>query len=406
MAFSTVGCEPSCPSCFRPLRDDEMRFRCNSGQCEATLNSEASEASGFERYLTPTWVKKRSADSQGGWYRSACLDCGSSSCVEVCTYCMWDIPEDFRSSYVVKIALAGARGAGKSVYTTVMTETLNRFVTAKGWTLSAGTKETDAVYAREYYKPTFGENRPMPGTNNISGTDAYQKNPMVWRITRGKNETPIYLVIRDAAGEDIEKSSQRTQGLDYFKWSDLTIFLYDPMRLNNVLQMLAGVIPAVNKERLGKTAQQVLPNVLTQMPDYSGHFALVLNKFDTIQQLSSINHSMVNALANPSAMFNRDRTFLPLENGTMLIPSSQFMVDSEILDEEIRGLLGMLGGEGLTSMIENTLGTQQVSLRHFAVSSLGETPAHEECLTVRGISPFRVLDPVLWVLADMGLWRD
>ena len=41
--------------------------------------------------------------------------------------------------------------------------------------------------------------------------------------------------------------------------------------------------------------------------------------------------------------------------------------------------------------------------RYFGVSALGETPTEDNRVSARGIRPYRVTSPVLWLLAQFGI---
>ena len=77
--------------------------------------------------------------------------------------------------------------------------------------------------------------------------------------------------------------------------------------------------------------------------------------------------------------------------------------DSELLDAELRTLYQELGQNSVVLLAEQAHQSHKIGeLRHFAVSALGETPEHNQQLTLRGVSPFRVLDPILWGMAQAG----
>ena len=75
--------------------------------------------------------------------------------------------------------------------------------------------------------------------------------------------------------------------------------------------------------------------------------------------------------------------------------------DGAFLDAEVCSMLRYLGEDAVTLQAVQAVRNRKIAaLRHFVVSSLGETPQHREKLTERGISPFRVLDPILWGLSQ------
>ena len=130
--------------------------------------------------------------------------------------------------------------------------------------------------------------------------------------------------------------------------------------------------------------------------------ALTISKFDSLQQLPQADNPLAMPLANPGAQFNRDDTMArsakPARDAVKMLDR-----DSELLDAELRTLYQDLGQNNVVLLAEQALQSHKIGkLRHFAVSALGETPVHNQQLTLRGVSPFRVLDPILWGMAQAG----
>lgn len=390
----------ACPSCFTPLPDDQVVFRC-TGTCPQTSDPVASEYAGTNVLLTP-------------WYRAAltgeikvlpssvpCRRCQSRCTQEICPTCHYDIPAGWRSSRAFTVAVAGARGAGKSVYIGVGMQSLTRYAQSRACTVSPYTQGTLDVYNREYYKPLFDENITMRGTPPVSAGGAYQRDPLIWDMSGGSLGR-LFLVIRDAAGEDLEHIVGRSKTFSFFNRADLVVFLFDPLRLNSVRQVLSGIIPDVDTGHLGAPADKVLANVLNQMERSKAPMALTISKFDSLQQLPQANNPLALPLANPGSQINQDDTMaraaLPPREAVKALDR-----DSELLDAELRTLYQELGQNSVVLLAEQAHQSHKIGeLRHFAVSALGETPEHNQQLTLRGVSPFRVLDPILWGMAQAG----
>ena len=267
--------------------------------------------------------------------------------------------------------------------------------------MSAYTQGTLDVYNREYYQALFDENITMRGTPPVSAGGAYQRDPLIWDMSGGSLGR-LFLVIRDAAGEDLEHIVGRSKTFSFFNRADLVVFLFDPLRLNSIRQVLSGVIPDVDQKRLGVPADKVLANVLNQVERSDVPLALTISKFDSLQQLPQADNPLAMPMANPGAQFNRDDTMArsakPARDAVKMLDR-----DSELLDAELRTLYQDLGQNNVVLLAEQALQSHKIGkLRHFAVSALGETPVHNQQLTLRGVSPFRVLDPILWGMAQAG----
>ena len=84
--------------------------------------------------------------------------------------------------------------------------------------------------------------------------------------------------------------------------------------------------------------------------------------------------------------------------------AAEFEEDSRFLDAEVRSLFDRINEESVTLVADQAaVGGRIAAVRHFAVSAVGESPRHADQLTQRGISPFRVLDPILWGLSAKGI---
>ena len=62
----------------------------------------------------------------------------------------------------------------------------------------------------------------------------------------------------------------------------------------------------------------------------------------------------------------------------------------------------LLNGTSIVNMVENPATKVVLPHRFFATSALGAA-ADGELLPDHGITPFRVLDPLLWILNEKGV---
>lgn len=391
----------ACPYCFTRLGREEVVYRCTSGRCHPAPDPQATALAGYEvattrmyRQVLSETVKTLPADLPCGL-------CGGTCTQEVCPACHRDLPEQWRNRRVFTMAMAGARGSGKSVYIAVAVETLIRYAQARGRTVGPETTGTQEVYASRYYKPLYRENKVVEGTPPIAAGGAYQRDPLIWSVVGGPERLSI--VMRDLSGEDVEKLAGVRQDFSFIDRADLVVFLFDPLMLESVRQVLAGVIPDVDAHRLGARPGEVLPRILAQTGSGTARLALVISKFDSLHQLPRVSDSRAAILANPAAHFNQDATM----RRTVLAPdraAAEFEEDSRFLDAEVRALFDRINEESVTLVADQAARDGRIAaVRHFAVSAVGESPRHPDELTQRGISPFRVLDPILWGLSAKGV---
>ena len=390
----------ACPYCFTRLGREEVVYRCTSGRCQPAPDPQATALAGYEVVTTRMYRQVLSETVKTLPADLPCGLCGGTCTQEVCPACHRDLPEQWRNRRVFTMAMAGARGSGKSVYIAVAVETLIRYAQARGRFINAETTGTQEVYSSRYYKPLYQENKVVEGTPPIAAGGAYQRDPLIWSVVGGPERLSI--VMRDLSGEDVEKLAGVRPDFSFIDRADLVVFLFDPLMLESVRQVLAGVIPDVDAHRLGARPGEVLPRILAQTGSGTARLALVISKFDSLHQLPRVSDSRAAILANPAAHFNQDATM----RRTALAPdlaAAQFEADSRFLDAEVRALFDRINEESVTLVADQAARDGRIAaVRHFAVSAVGESPLHANQLTQRGISPFRVLDPILWGMAQVG----
>jgi hypothetical protein len=90
------------------------------------------------------------------------------------------------------------------------------------------------------------------------------------------------------------------------------------------------------------------------------------------------------------------------ETSPLLRPPSQAPYfddrDSLAVHTEIQRLLARWEG----SRIDQIAQLHYRCYRYFGVTALGETPTEDNRVSPRGIRPYRVADPFLWILAQLG----
>ena len=391
----------ACPYCFTRLGREEVVYRCTSGRCQPAPDPQATALAGYEVVTTRMYRQVLSETVKTLPADLPCGLCGGTCTQEVCPACHRDLPEQWRNRRVFTMAMAGARGSGKSVYIAVAVETLIRYAQARGPPVGPETTGTQEVYSSRYYKPLYQENKVVEGTPPIAAGGAYQRDPLIWSVVGGPERLSI--VMRDLSGEDVEKLAGVRPNFSFIDRADLVVFLFDPLMLESVRQVLAGVIPDVDAHRLGARPGEVLPRILAQTGSGTARLALVISKFDSLHQLPRVSDSRAAILANPAAHFNQDATM----RRTALAPdlaAAQFEADSRFLDAEVRALFDRINEESVTLVADQAARDGRIAaVRHFAVSAVGESPLHANQLTQRGISPFRVLDPILWGLSAKGV---
>ncbi|MDO5076852.1 hypothetical protein [Corynebacterium sp.] len=317
------------------------------------------------------------------------------------------LPEGWQGSGTITIAMAGARASGKSLYIAVVVKLLRQLAIANGGTFRPADEHTRQTYTEKYERPLFEQMGLLPSTPSAQSADAHQRRPLIFDVgthPRADGAQKIFIVFRDVAGEDLREENfvEREQQLEFFRYADRIIFLFDPMAVPRIQHLLSGAVP---RHEVGDDRPiAVLQNVLRVLgADYRPGIALVLSKFDTMQCLANVNesNSYYTGSVNWQRVMNNFGAGFRRENSRMEDPFD--MENSQLLHFEVLSLLDCLGATELMNQLRQPLfGTDTYRFQCFAVSALGAPPDGGQ-VNRSGIAPFRCLDPLRELFARFSL---
>ncbi len=392
-----------CPLCFSIVDPSVKAWKCVSGQCELDEDDRAlSDAYGtavrdVPRIATSKAVQDASTP-RGAWPPRTpfCPSC-KSPMAEICAVCHWVLPEDWSAANVTTIAMAGARASGKSFFIAVGLTELEQLLLAHAHTqLQPFSPEVARVFRESYIEPLYVRLGVLEPTPEGTRQGAYQRQPLVFDLGQ-VNRRRQYLVMRDVAGEELQELKPERRHLGFLGRADAVLFLFDPLAVPEVRSSLRDVIPL--PDDTGANPVAVLTNLTMLIREATGSDALppigvIMSKFDSIEQFRKLEGKpeWKALMMHRGAAFARD----PSENQL-----AYDLADAELLGAEVRSLLLRLGAHGLVAMLENPSSGRPVIHQYFATSVLGHAPSGRD-LDARGIAPFRVLDPLKWVLNRSG----
>lgn len=382
-----------CPTCFHPVPAAPELLVC-VGTCATQRNDRGSAERGYEVMTRPTMSPSR---KPSGEVTATCSKCSVETTQEACPRCIGQIPQNWRESKVTCVAMSGARATGKSLTLGVAKAQLDLYVQRFHRSVLRGVGDTDQEFFERYTKKLYEQREILEPTASIEDNQTTTREPLIFAFTERHSESGQsrrrVLVLRDVAGEDLEQHDNPA-ALSFFARADAVVVLIDPLKVPDIRNMLADVIP--NDTRLGGDGRQVLDNLLrlmtggalggrTQVP-----LAVALSKFDVLQQLRSVQGG-----SQWAAIMNRPGS--PLQRDPSLQSRGYDHNDGLLLHHEVLSLLHQLNSEALS----HTLDEHADNYRYFALSALGSHPKGDQ-LAAGGIAPFRVLDPFKWALEVAG----
>ncbi|MGW3040574.1 TRAFAC clade GTPase domain-containing protein [Kitasatospora sp. NPDC001159] len=380
----------TCPYCYESFAPREIRFRCNSRlsrtgkQCARRRDQVLDERMGPRRShdLGPDFA------ADGRKPTAACPDCDGETTYRICPVCHSELPVQFGRVDNRLIAMVGAKASGKTVYMTVLLhEVRNRIGEAFGAALLGLDDATMRRYSTDYEDRLYRDNQLFPGTQTAS-TNLNRVDPLVFRFSLRRRtllgERPQHTVLSffDTAGEDFSSKESVELNTRYLTNADGIILLLDPLQMPGArdgalpgtpLPGTTGLDAPVNV--LSRVTNMLLAGGSTQKIDVP--VAVVFSKMDAFWHL----------LDGASPL----RDYAPARD--------RFDVgDSLSVHEEVRRLLKDWDGVPIDQLLEN----HYTRYRYFGVSALGRNPTPDARIAATGIQPYRVADPLLWLLSEFG----
>ncbi|GAA1961272.1 hypothetical protein GCM10009838_17290 [Catenulispora subtropica] len=382
----------TCPYCYErfPIRD--ILFRCNTRmsrtgrRCVAKTDGILEERTGNRRELGPVF----SAD--GRKTTAVCPDCASETRYRVCPVCHSQLPTQFGLVDNLLIAMVGSKDSGKTVYMTVLLhEVMNRIGARLDASLLAADEHTLSRFRLNYEESLYAERR-LPTTTTSAGTRDGRVDPLVFRFSVRRNgpirQAPVHTLLSffDAAGEDLVSQESVDLNTRYLANADGVLLLLDPLQMPGARQSAA---PDTRLPGVGARYDTSV-GVLTRITDM------------LLSQPGLLNRGLIDvpvAVVFPKldAFRHRLRRGSPLTVEPPAGPRFD-VADSLDVHTEMMGLLRDWDGV----QIDQVMANNYRRYRYFGVSALGANPTSDAEVAQTGIQPYRVADPFVWLLSELG----
>jgi Double-GTPase 2 len=386
-----------CPYCYSGFAEREIAFRCSGRigplgkRCDAVIDTRYRDRTGFGGALPPAFA------ADGRLRAAKCPTCQAESTTRICPACHHQLPVHFGKVRSRLIALVGAKESGKTVYMTVLVhELMHRVGEDLNAAISGADDDTRLRFASEYEQPLYRDSRLLASTTTAGTRD---RAPLVFRFTtegRGRlgRSSPFgagepqrtLLSFFDTAGEDLRSAQSVEENVQYLAAADGVVLLLDPLQMRGARQLAA---PGTRLPTPGAAGDEPA-NVLENITD------LIMAK-EGIKASQRIGKPLGIVFTKMDALLHDLKETSPLLRPPAHTP---FFDERDSLDvhTEIQRLLARWEG----SRIDQIAKKNYRSYRYFGVSALGETPTADNRVSSRGIRPYRVTGPLMWMLAQFG----
>ena len=399
----------TCPYCFHAFDSDEVLFRCGNPGCrkeEDTVFAEhwKSYTSTGEFQISPEQRHLYAARKK--WWGSrdtSCDLCGSKKgYTYACPNCHNELPIPMVEKGASIISVVGGPYSGKSHYIIALLHELkeNGYKIGLRATLQQigqvdlrcdrmFNERLDTLNSRhEVLEKTQEKSVPIPWVIRIDSTD-----PSVRGLQEPKKT--IYLVFYDTAGESFADKDKVNDFAPYFQHSVGAIVFFDTLSIPAIQKIMkanqedTSALEGVTN--FGKT-WEALNNIRTNSSEDSlkgKPFAFVLSKFDFV-----LNHSadlsfdisdFRDGNGNP-----KDKSF---KNGMKKYDASVVKLSNDAIE-------GALEEWGCGNYVSEA-NTYYQPCCFFGISAIGDMPKDGK-IPEDGIKPYRVMDPLLWIMSKIG----
>ena len=329
-----------------------------------------------------TTVKKDSL----GWIdskdKAKCMKCTSARKSVYCNVINKEIPSDFLNEESLSIALLGAKGTGKSNYIGVLINEIKRKMTASfNCTLSlTSSEESRDFYQNVYYDPLFKQGYVVEATSESNDVPPLIF-PLRFMDKRNRITNVAALTFYDTAGENLDSTENMVVNNRYVPNADGIILLLDPLQ-----------IPSIREKLQGKMS---LP------PQYTDVVEVLSRIVQNIRDVKNIRGTIKIPLALVFTKIDALEQFDILREDSCLRSESEHLARGMFVETDFENV-----NIEMQDVLENWLDAELVQqmknfekYAFFGLTALGGVPEGKK-LAGNKINPRRVLDPLLWLLAE------
>lgn len=393
----------ACPYCYRLINQRKLAYQClgrgvpGGSPCAKREDERRQQLTNVRTATYPTFVPPTYLSQLRGPLararQAACPHCGGRTGVRACPVCHTALSSTFAESRSPLVGMVGGKGAGKTVYLSVLHHELRTTVRRRFQAdiRLTGDQQGGAGSPRQWLE-NYEEQLFIRGQlfEQTAGALNGQRAPIVieWRqpkrrLGRQTFDTTV-LSFYDAAGEDLTSQDQvHTQA--YLSVASGLILLLDPWQLPGAMDRIKVPAAAVRDAEpplevltriteLLRVSHQVKASSRVTVP-----LAVVFAKMDAFFPVLGGNHPL---LAKPAALPGYDETV------------------GQDTHEQVRAMLHEYGADDIDAHLTHNY----ARFRYFAVSALGAAPDYAaEKVDAGGVQPFRVEEPLLWLLHGFGV---
>lgn len=396
-----------CPYCFRHFDNIDAEYQCENLEMNASRTEELCSSEEDMRYnqhwgyvgaVTKHFFKgKKPLLAMTYTPKPAkCDKCGMPSTRFVCPHCHNWLPTEMIEEGSEIISIIGAPSSGKTVYFLSLIHELKRVGYKLGLTVRAKDEAPDknmrtSVIYNRLSSELFDEHR-LPEQTHVSERQC----PLIFKLISSKNpgtvskeDKSIYLVFYDTAGEAFKSADDIDRMAKHLMESSGIILLVDPFSIKKLRNRMdaAGIpLPESSSISVFDALANLMEAVGADKKFMNKYMAVTFSKFDAVEEgLEACGEEPIVDLTRNST-FLKSGIYTPADTDAIHGKMKIFAEDLCDMGQLVHDVGTKFNGE-------------KGNYRLFAISSLGYRPKDN---TVSEIDPYRVMDPLVWILYKMG----
>lgn len=310
-----------------------------------------------------------------------------------CPACRQLLPVNADRAETIVLGLAGGTVSGKSHYIAALLHLLTRTAALQGLGITRVAPANQDVinrYRTQYAGPLFEQRTPLPGTRPL--TTGEENLPLVYSLTiqpaGARRPREVNLVIFDGSGEQLLDRNEIVEFDRYILHAAAFILMVDPLGLPGVARYLP---PQLRIAAPDPTA----PHQMLQ------HIVAFTRQRRGLSPGAPIDVPLAITVAKADLLRYVPRTeMVPKRLRQDVSYADGFrMADLLTVSQEVEEVLRRLGDQQLLSEAR-----QFHRVGYFAVSATGGPPLSNGSFAA--VTPIRCLDPLVWILATLGVVRE
>lgn len=391
-----------CPFCLQHFDNSKAKFLCHNSNHRCKLSA-TKEYVDYWHISAESQAAQRPNVYSGGWSLfgpakpKSCPECGDSSADYVCPHCHNSLPEDMVKYGTDIIPIVGGPFVGKTCFMVALLEQLDKHgyklnIVSSLQSLYGDGAEKFKEMRNTLFKYKQCLEKTPPRTDGIS-------TPWFVKLETKRGKRPTFLVFYDIAGEQFTDAKVMRQQAAQLRHASGAIVLLDSMDLEPVkmARQRAGEHSADEIFDITQTVKELFDlssndHVLEDAP-----IAFAFSKVDVIDRFrsdlgafgDSIDLKQNTLFLSPKFSYN---------NLVHRADFDQFLDECQVMNQT---LMQGLSANEMGNLIANN-NWKRENLHYFGVSALGQEPEADFSINTPKLTPYRVLDPLIWILHRLG----